>query len=90
MKKYELTDMRDGNLRRIRVLRDIPVPLHDMPAQKIAAGNYGGWIESEENLSQDGDCWIDINAVITGNACLQTGAPVFANSAGLFGGHLHG
>lgn len=77
MKKYELTDIRDGNLRRIRALRDIPVPRHDMSAQKIVAGNYGGWIESEENLSQDGDCWIDINATVceharvSGNAHIQ-------------------
>lgn len=76
MKKYELTDIRDGNLRRIRALRDIPVPRHDMSAQKIVAGNYGGWIESEENLSQDGDCWIDINATVCEHARVSENAHV--------------
>lgn len=76
MKKYELTDIRDGKLCRIRALRDIPVPLHDMPAQKIVAGNYGGWIESEENLSQDGDCWIDINATVCEHARVSENALV--------------
>ena len=36
---------------RIRALRDIP-------RHNVKAGDVGGWIESEYNLSQDGDAWV--------------------------------
>lgn len=51
MKKYELTGETkeiDGKiLHRIRALIDIPE--HD-----VKAGDLGGWIEAERNLSQNG------------------------------------
>ena len=34
----------------------------------VAAGDLGGWIKSEKNLSQDGDAWIDGNARVSGDA----------------------
>ena len=55
MKRYELTDIRNGKLRRIRALRDIP-------RYNVKAGDLGGWVESEKNLSQEGDCWVGGNA----------------------------
>lgn len=48
MKKYELTESY-GTFWRIRALRYIP-------RYGVRPGDLGGWIESEENLSQDGDC----------------------------------
>ena len=52
-KKYKLTKETmcfDGvTLHRIQALKDFA---------GVTAGEYGGWVESEENLSQDGDCWI--------------------------------
>lgn len=39
-------------------------------------GEYGGWIESEHNLSQTGDCWIDEDAVVCGNAQVLDDATV--------------
>lgn len=64
-KKYELTneikeisfDGRKYTLHRIKALRDIP--LHG-----IYAGTRGGWVESEKNLSQEGDCWIADKALV--------------------------
>lgn len=58
-KKYELTDAKieafNTTLYRIRALRDIP-------AFDVKAGDLGGYIEKEENLSHDG------NARVYGNA----------------------
>ena len=31
-------------------------------------GEVGGWVESEENLSQKGDCWIEKDAKVVGSA----------------------
>ena len=73
MKKYELTDIRSGNFRRIRALRDIP-------RYNVQAGDLGGWIESENNLSQDGNCWVRDNAMISGNAWVDGNAWVGGNA----------
>ena len=73
MKKYELTDIRSGNLRRIRALRDIP-------RYNIKAGDLGGWVESENKLSQEGDCWVGVSAIISGNAWVGGNAWVDGNA----------
>ena len=63
MKKYELTDDSitfDGRkLFRIRAIRSF---------SNVAAGDLGGYVEKEENLSHDNDAWIYNNAYIFGNA----------------------
>jgi len=63
--KYEFTDetiIHYGHtLYRIRALRDIP-------RHNVKAGDLGGFIESEVNLSQEGDCWVGDNAYVFGGA----------------------
>ena len=61
--KYEITDTRlEGtNLHRIRALVDIP-------RYGVKKGDLGGYIESEYNLSQEGDCWVSGNALVFGDA----------------------
>ena len=60
--KYELTDeVNSAGLRRIRALRDIP-------AWGVRAGDLGGLVASEHNLSHDGDAWVFGNARVFGNA----------------------
>ncbi|ONI59092.1 hypothetical protein AYJ09_01545 [Candidatus Liberibacter solanacearum] len=58
-KKYELTDetilFKGRTLHRIRALKDFGT---------VKAGDLGGFIESEENLSPDGECWIYDNAKV--------------------------
>lgn len=48
------------------------VTLHRIQALKdfgnVEAGELGGWIESERNLSQSGDCWIAMEAKAYGGA----------------------
>lgn len=65
MKKYELTDeiieVEGKKLYRIRALVDIPK--HD-----VKIGDFGGFVESEENLSHLGDAWVTDNARVTDNA----------------------
>ena len=85
MKKYELTKetetLADGTvLHRIRALRDIP-------RFGVEAGELGGFIEGENNLSQDGDAWVSGNAEVFGDAKVYGGAWVYGN-AEVFGDAL--
>lgn len=72
--KYEITDVKhleNPNLRRIRALKDFA---------NVKAGDLGGWIENEGNLSQDGVCWIFGNAKVYGNAQVYGNAWVYGNA----------
>ena len=85
MKKYRLTNKtitvtRNGKevtLHRIEALRDFG---------DIKAGDLGGYVESEANLSHDGDCWVGDkariydNAKIFGNALVYDNAEVYGNA----------
>lgn len=80
-KKYEFTGVAKetwaGTLHQIRAIRDFG---------NIEAGDIGGWIEKEENLSHDGDCWVYGNAevygdvVVYGNAVVTTTVKTFGNA----------
>ena len=64
MNKYELTDetkvFYGVTLHRIRALTAVGV--------LAAAGQLGGWVESEKNLEQSGDAWVEGNARVSGDA----------------------
>jgi hypothetical protein len=72
MKKYKLTDetmlFRGRTLHRIVALRDF---------NDVKKGDKGGWIEKEENLSQEGECWVFDNAQVYDNAQIFGNARVF-------------
>lgn len=57
MQVYEHTD--DKLVHQIRALKDFG---------DVKAGDLGGWIESEENLSQSGNCWVADNAMVYDHA----------------------
>ena len=64
-KKYELVEsgkiiLRNVILYRIKALVDIP--------NIVKAGELGGYVESETNLSRDGDSWIANNASVYNDA----------------------
>lgn len=63
MKKYEFTGeekvINNHTLHRIRAMRDCGI---------VKAGDLGGWIESEDNLSHDGYAWVYGEALVYGNA----------------------
>ena len=73
-KKYELTDetleWKGHILHRIKALRDFG---------DVKAGDLGGWIESEDNLSHEGDCWVADEAVVCGKAKVGGKACVFGH-----------
>lgn len=52
------------------------------PFAKVKTGDKGGWIESEKNLSQDGNAWVWGNAEVCGNARVYGNADyiVFKNN----------
>ena len=63
MKKYEFTgetkNYRGKTLHRIRAVRSF---------NGVKKGQLGGFIESEDNLSHDGNAWICSNAEVFGSA----------------------
>lgn len=71
-KKYILTDRTkkvDGHtLHRIQAIKDFG---------NVHNGDLGGWIESEDNLSQEGDCWVSDDAMIYERATIQYDAQVY-------------
>ena len=76
MKKYEFTGetkVVDGiTLNRIRAIRVFG---------NIKAGDIGGWIEKEENLSHEGSAWVCGSAKVFGSAkvCANSDYIVFKN-----------
>jgi carbonic anhydrase/acetyltransferase-like protein (isoleucine patch superfamily) len=63
-KKYILTDE--------TITLDSGIVLHRIKAirsfNNANEGDLGGWIEKEDNLSHEGDCWVYGNAAVYGNA----------------------
>lgn len=76
MKKFELTTEFITNafgkkLFRIKAL----VEFGD-----VKAGELGGYVEKEENVSQDGNAWVSGDARVYGNAWVHGNAKVFDNA----------
>ena len=63
MQKYKLTEetisYMGKTLYRIEAVRDFG---------DVKAGDRGGYIEKEDNLSHSGDCWVSGDAQVSGNA----------------------
>ena len=74
-KKYEIlknTKVRffGREIYRIKALKDF---------SDVKKGDIGGYVESEYNLSQEGDCWIYDNAVACDNAVVRDNSIVHDN-----------
>ena len=81
MKKYELTyetkTIADGTvLHRIRAVRDFTLS----DGTKVLAGDLGGWIEKEGNLSRVGSAWVYGDACVYGDALVCGDAEVYGNA----------
>ena len=74
-RKYELTDetmeLYGTTLHRIKALLDF---------NDVKAGDLGGWVENEDNLSRYGNAWVYGNAKIYGNAWVYGDALVHNNA----------
>lgn len=94
--KYEFTgevkNIGGKILHRIRAVRDIP-------EQNVKAGDLGGWLETEENLSHDSAAWVTGEAWVMGRAyvtdstlvagkALVTGEALVTDSAHVMGAAL--
>jgi carbonic anhydrase/acetyltransferase-like protein (isoleucine patch superfamily) len=77
MKKYELLGVKTlgRGLYRIRALKDF---------SDVKAGDLGGFVESELNLSQEDNCWVYDSALVTENAYVFGNARIFDHAA-IFG-----
>jgi len=73
--KYKLTknfiEYKGKKLYQIEALKHFEV---------VKAGNMGGYIESEDNLSQEGNCWIYDNALVYGKAKIYDDAKIYDNA----------
>ncbi len=81
MKKYELTDesktLSNGTvLHRIMAVRDFVL----VDGTMVHAGDLGGWIETEDNLSHIGKAWVLDNAQVFDNARISSNAKIFGNA----------
>lgn len=68
-KKYQFTG--DTQEYQGRTLRRI---------KRVSNGELGGWLESENNLSHRGDCWVSGDARVYDNARVSGNAEVFDNA----------
>ena len=76
-KKYKLLEndtvvFRGKTLYRIKALRDF---------SNVMKGNIGGYIENEDNLSHEGDCWVYNSARVLDNAKVYGNARVYGNAS---------
>lgn len=98
MKKYEFTN----ETKEVRISHLETVTLHriraviPLPICGVEEGEEGGWIETEENLSHDGNAWVYNDAMVFGDAMVFDDASVYQN-AKVFGnasvhdwGKVHG
>ena len=91
MKKFELTTDRINKngtaLYRIKALIDF---------WDVRAGDLGGYVEKEENLSQYGSAWVSDNAFVLGNARVSdnawvSGDTLVCGNAQVYGNaHIYG
>ena len=74
-RKYEFTDetmeLYGTTFRRIKALIDF---------SDVMAGDLGGWVEKEDNLSHGGNAWVYSGAQVYGNARVFGNALVFDNA----------
>lgn len=75
MKKYRLTNEKIivgcRTLYRIQALRDFG---------DVKEGEFGGWIESEKNLSHEGNAWVYGDACVYGDADIKHSSDICSMS----------
>jgi len=69
--KYELIESDLPNLYRIKALKNF---------NDVRKGNIGGYVENENNLAQEGNCWIYDNAQVRDDARVYGNAQVYDNA----------
>lgn len=75
-KKYKITQLSHPQypwLHRIQALKTIN--------ERVGAGELGGFVQSEQNLSQEGECWIYDDAICCGEAVVKQDAELHDGAA---------
>ena len=79
-KKYKI--LKD-NYKKI-CIDNIDITVYRIKALKdfgdVKKGDIGGYVQSKENLSQLGDCWIYNNAIVSENAKIEDNAKIYDNA----------
>lgn len=74
--KYEITTniltIDDRDFFQVKALKDFG---------SVKAGDLGGYVQSSENLSQEGECWINQDVVLMDDARVEDNAVVTGDSA---------
>jgi hypothetical protein len=70
-KKYELIASDVDGLYRVKALKSF---------SDVKAGDIGGYVAGEHNLSHGGDCWVSNNARVYGNAWVYGDARVYGDA----------
>ena len=83
-KKYEFVPGHDDEfeghtVHLIRALKKFTYEVNGVKAI-VNKGDIGGYIESEDNLSQEGNCWVEGDSFVTDNAKVMGDAVVCSNS----------
>lgn len=76
MKKFELTSEFITNIFGTKLFRIKAL----IEFGNVKAGELGGFVEKEENLSQDGNAWVYDNARVYGDACVCGDACVYGDA----------
>ena len=74
MKKFELTSEFNLNFFGRKFFRI--KALVNIERYGVKAGDLGGWVEKEDNLSQSGNAWVSSNAKVSGDAVVYGDAKV--------------
>lgn len=84
-KKYELTDesidVNGRTLYRIKAVKDFG---------DVKKGDLGGYVESEENLSHEGDCWVYDYAYVYGDVQVCGNAQIYGRAEVYDGAQVYG
>ena len=78
MKKFELTSEFNLNFFGRKFFRI--KALVNIERYGVKAGDLGGWVEKEDNLSQSGNAWVSGDAKVSGNAVVSGDAKVSGNA----------
>ena len=85
-KKYELIkenpfDFHGRKLYRVRALKDF---------SDVKKGDIGGYVQSENNLSQEENCWVYNNAIVSENARVYDNTVIGGNARVYDNAKVHG
>ena len=76
MKKFELTSETKINIFGKKLFRIKAL----ISFVDVEAGETGGWVEKEGNVSQSGDAWVYGDAMVSGDAMVYGNARVYGNA----------